>query len=264
VKPFYSDPWTTLYLGDCLEVIPALESEAFDAIVTDPPYCSGAIGEAQRSRANGQGLRSENLRRFGWFVGDNMGTAGLVWLLRSLAVESRRLVKETGSLLLFCDWRMVPNVVPAIESAGLRYQDLVVWDKGHFGLGNGFRRQHELVAHFTYGSPEYHDRSTGNVIKAARAEDREHQTQKPEDLMRRLIKVVTPPGGTLLDAFAGSGSTLRAAKDLGRHSVGIEVDEQNAEIAARRLEQNVLNFDSPPEEPTHEQPGTLYTEGDRS
>lgn len=117
----------TMYLGDCLEVMESLER--VDAVITDPPYCSGAVSEASRTAAPGQGLRTETLQRFGWFVGDNMGTAGLVFLLRSMAFRAVDLIQPSGSMLTFCDWRMVPNLAPAIESAGMRYQNMVVWDK---------------------------------------------------------------------------------------------------------------------------------------
>lgn len=222
--------------GDCLERLRELPSASVDAVVTDPPYCSGSVSEASRSAAKGQGLRSENLTRFGWFTGDNMGTAGLVFLLRSVAFECVRVMKPTGSMLVFCDWRMFPSIAPAIESAGLRYQNLVVWDKGNAGLGTGFRAQHELVLHFTNGSPEYHDRSAGNVLRCRRvgALDREHQTQKPLELMQRVLRVVAPAGGAVLDPFAGSGTTGAAALSLGMSFFGIEREPQYVEIARRR------------------------------
>ena len=227
-----------LYCGDCLDVLRTLPDASVDAVVTDPPYCSGGISESQRTRAGGQGLRSENIRRFGWFVGDNMGTAGLVWLLRAVAVESRRILKPTGSLVVFCDWRMLSSLQPAIESASLRYQDLIVWDKGSFGLGSGFRKQHELVMHFTNGSPEYHHKGTGNVITCARvdADDREHQTQKPVPLMESLIRVVSPRGGLVVDPFCGSGATGEACVNLDRRFVGCDHDPANIEIARERIE----------------------------
>ena len=228
----------TLICGDCLDVLPTLEAGSVDAVITDPPYCSGGVGEAQRTTAKGQGLRSETIKRFGWFVGDNMTTSGLVWLLRSVALESQRVVKDTGSLLVFCDWRMLHTLAPSIESVGLRYQDLVVWDKGHFGLGRGFRRQHELVMHFTYGSPEYYDKSVGNVIQARRigADERQHQTQKPVALMESLARVVCPPGGVVLDPFMGSGSAGVACLNTGRRFIGIEKDPGYFDIARQRLE----------------------------
>lgn len=224
--------------GDYLEVLPTLAEGSVDAVITDPPYCSGAISEAHRTRAPGQGLRSENFRRFGWFVGDNMGTAGLAWLLRSLAVQCQRVVKRTGSLLLFCDWRMLPTLGPAVESAGLRYQGLIVWDKGSMGLGNGFRKQHELIMHFTFGAPKYHDASVGNVIRCSRvrAADRYHQTEKPVGLLAKLVAVTTPPGGAVLDPFAGSGTTGLACLQEGRDAILIEREPAYVEIIRRRLD----------------------------
>jgi site-specific DNA-methyltransferase (adenine-specific) len=223
--------------GDCLDIMADLPPASLDALVADPPYCAGAISEARRTSANGQGLRSENLRRFGWFVGDNMGTAGLCWLLRSVAVVAKHVVKPTGGLITFCDWRMLSALQPAVESAGVRYQSLIVWDKGSMGLGSGFRNQHEMILHFTLGDPEYHDRSIANVIRCPRVtgDDREHQTQKPVEVMAELLKVVSPSGGIVLDPFCGSASTGVACLELGRRFIGIEEGEGYCEIARRRL-----------------------------
>jgi DNA modification methylase len=228
----------TIHVGDALNVLRTLPDASIDAVITDPPYCAGAVSEAGRAAAKGQGLRSENIKRFGWFVGDNMGTAGLAFLLRDVAFECVRVVKQSGSLLMFCDWRMFAMLQPAIESAGVRFQNLVVWDKGHAGLGAGFRAQHELVLHFTFGAPEYHDRGTGNVLQVGRvaSEDREHQTQKPVDLLRRLVRVAAPEDGVVLDPFCGSGSTGVACALERRNFVGIERDAEHAETARRRIE----------------------------
>lgn len=223
--------------NDCISALMEMEDCIADAVVTDPPYCSGSVGEAQRSAAKGQGLRSETLTRFGWFKGDNMGTAGLAFMLRAMAWEAQRVLKPSGSLLVFCDWRMLPSLAPAIESVGLRYQNMVVWDKEHMGLGQGFRAQHELVMHFTNGKPEYHSKSLSNVLKSRRvsSKDREHQTQKPTDLMQQLLNVVCPAGGTVIDPFMGSGSTGVAAAVNGMRFIGIERDAGYYEIAKRRI-----------------------------
>ena len=226
-----------LYLGDCLAVLKTLPDNSVDSVVTDPPYCSGSVSEASRTSAKGQGLRSDTLSRFGWFKGDNMGTAGLIFLLRQVAWEAQRILKPSGSLLMFCDWRMLANLAPAIESVGLRYQNMIVWDKQHMGLGTGFRTQHELIMHFTNGAPQYFDKGTSNVIKSKRvsAKEREHQTQKPTDLLATLIRVVTPPGGTVLDPFMGSGSTGKAAVLEGFDFIGIERESEYLEIAKARI-----------------------------
>lgn len=225
----------SLYQGDCVDIMPSLPR--VDAIITDPPYCSGAVSEAGRIASKGQGLRSENIAKLGWFIGDNMGTAGLVFLLRTMAFRALDILSPQGSMLVFCDWRMIPSLVPAIESSGMRYQNMIVWDKEMMGLGMGFRAQHEIVLHFTAGSPKYHDLGTANVVKAKRvgAGDREHQTQKPVDLMQRLIRVVCPPGGLVLDPFCGSGSTGVAAIAESRRFIGIERDPAHISTARERL-----------------------------
>ena len=138
-KPERLSDAVTLYEGDGLAVVSSLPDASLDAIVMDPPYCGGGISESQRTSAKGQGLRSENLNRFGWFTGDNMTTAGLLFLLRAIAFEATRIVKPTGAFVVFCDHRMQFTLGPGIESAGLRYQEELIWNKQAMGMVNGFR-----------------------------------------------------------------------------------------------------------------------------
>jgi site-specific DNA-methyltransferase (adenine-specific) len=227
-----------LYLGDALEVLVSLDRDCADAIVTDPPYCSGAATEANKGSATHQGLRAETIKdqRFKWFPADNMTTSGLTWLMRSLSVESARIVNDGGSMLVFCDWRMSTNLAPAMESAGWRLRNLCIWNKGHFGLGTGFRPQHEMIIHLTKRAPVFHHAGYGNVLDCPRTgAEREHPTAKPIDLMRALVEVVAGPGALVIDPFMGSGTTGVAAVNLGRRFIGVEVDPANFEIACRRI-----------------------------
>jgi len=224
--------------ADALDCMRDMKSESVDAIISDPPYCSGGFTETQKRAAKGQGLRGETLRDIGWFEGDQMTSSGIAFLLRSVAFEAIRLMKGGGSMLFFTDWRMVPTLVPAIESAGLRYQNLIIWVKPSAGLGCGFRAQHECIMHFTAGRATYHNQSVGNILDGRRigANEREHQTQKPIALLQELIKVVCPPGGIVLDPFGGSGSTAVAAEGIGRSAICIERDPTHCETARRRLQ----------------------------
>jgi site-specific DNA-methyltransferase (adenine-specific) len=226
----------TLYLGDALEVISTLDP--VDAVITDPPYCSGAATEAGRGSATHQGLRSETIRagRFKWFNSDNMTTAGLCELLRAMCVRAP--VVDSGSILAFCDWRMVTMLSPAMESAGWRLRNLLVWDKGHFGAGTGFRPRHEMIIHLTRRAPAFYSASLGNVLSHSRVgQDREHPTEKPSPLIEDMLRVVTPEGGAALDPFMGGGTTGVACARLGRKFIGVEFDPTHFETACRRIEE---------------------------
>lgn len=81
------------------------------------------------------------------------------------------------------------------------------------------------------------------MFQQATVKDRDHIAEKPVEVMRWVMQVV-PEGSVVLDPFMGSGTTLRAAKDCGLRSIGIEVDEHYCEIAAKRMDQGALNFGS--------------------
>ena len=243
-SPYYSDDHVTIYHGDTLDVLRELEISV-DAVVTDPPYASGSRLEASKS-SSGAMLRQTTKRnkqtRFGDrpIELDQMTTTGFVWLMRAVGSAVRPMLPDGGSLLSFIDWRQWPNLVGALETCNYRVQGMIVWDKGSMGLGNGFRAQHELVCHASKGVPTIHDKGCGNVITHKRVKPVDHPSPKPEQVMQRLIEVVTVDGGVVLDPFMGSGTTLRAAKNIGRKAIGIELEERYCEIAAKRCAQEVL------------------------
>lgn len=239
MKPYYADDAVAIFHGDVLDTLADLEA-SIDSVVTDPPYASGTRTEASKS-ASGAMLRAGRFHDRPIEL-DQMTTLGFVWLMRAVGQWSRSRLPDGGSLLSFIDWRQWPHLVGALETTNLRIQGMVVWDKGHFGLGNGFRSQHELICHASKGVPVIHDKGIGNVLRFPREEPVDHPSPKPEGLMQRLIGAVTPLGGTVLDPFMGAGTTLRAAKNAGRKAIGIEIEERYCEIAAKRLGQEVFDF----------------------
>jgi len=235
--PYYSDGDVVIYHGDCLDILSAMNAQV-DAVVMDPPFASGTRHEMGKA-SSGAMLRA------GRFADrpiecDQMTTQGFIWLMRAVGQGVRDLLPDGGSILAFIDWRQWPNLVGAFETCNYRIQGMVVWDKGSIGMGNGFRRQHELVCHASKGVPNVYNKSVGDVLRHGREEPKDHPSPKPVPLMERLISVVSDEGMTILDPFMGSGSTLRAAKDCGRKAIGIEFEERYCEIAAKRLSQGVL------------------------
>lgn len=208
--PYYADDSVTLYLGDCREVTEWL---AADVLVTDPPY-----GIAYNS-----GSRREKLAAS--IAGDEDTS------LRDWALEA-----WGRSALVFGTWR-----IPRPAGTHTR----LVWDtKGALGMGNlsvPWKPSDQEVYVIGY---DFHGRRDSNVLRHAPVQSmarngRQHPHEKPLSLMTELL---VKTHGTVADPFAGSGSTLVAAKMLGRRSIGVEVDERYCEIIAKRLAQEALDF----------------------
>lgn len=239
-EPYFQDEYVTLHLGDCIETMRSLDSQVAHTILTDPPFSSGG------RRENARSLRKTMTRSVAdddWIRGDGMSTAGFTYMMRLCAMEWRRLLVPGGHLLSFIDWRMSHTLATAMEAGDLIQYPTLVWDKTHFGMGSVFRNQHEFILHFAAGSARKPQRrNVGNVLSCKPVRGGDHPTEKPEDLLRTLLSVVSAEGDTILDPFAGSGSTLLAAKSLGMKSIGIEADERYCEVIANRLSQGSLDF----------------------
>lgn len=240
MKPYYEQDGITIYHGDALAVLATLQPESAAAVLTDVPYASGTRKEAGRN-ASGAMLRGER-----WaekpIENDQMTTPGFVWFIREIAYAARRLLVDGGSFMTFIDWRQWPNLLGAVESTNLRVNGMVVWDKESFGLGNGFRAQHELLLHASNGTPRVCDFGVGNVLRAPRVGNDEHPSPKPSGLFETLMRVVSEPGDLIVDPLMGSGSCLVAARSSRRRAIGIEIEERYCEAAARRLDQGVLDL----------------------
>ena len=238
MTPYYADDSVTLYHGDCLEFLHEIDSDVIDAVITDPPYASGARTEAAKS-SSGSMVRGAR-----WaakpIMNDQMTSTGFVWLMREVAFATHHALKDGGCFVCFIDWRQWPNLVGAVESTNMRVNGMVVWDKQSYGLGNGFRSQHELVLYASKGVPAVHDRSKGNVLRSKRVPNDDHPSPKPVALMEEIVEVCAPPNGLVVDPFAGGGSTLLAARNQGRRAIGVEIEERYCEIIAKRLAQAVL------------------------
>jgi len=231
----------TLHHADCLEVMAAMGDESVTTVLTDPPYSSGGRRENSRSL---RAAMNRTMADDDWIHGDAMSTQGFTWLLRQCGLQWRRLLVPGGHALAFIDWRMSGNLAAALESADLRQHPTLIWDKQAFGMGAIFRNQHEFIVHMTAGNPsDPQRRDVGNVLRFPAVRGGVHPTEKPVPLLRTLLSVVTPPGALVLDPFAGAGSVLVAARDLGLPAIGIDSDERWCEQAARRLSQTLL---SPP------------------
>jgi DNA modification methylase len=231
MTPYYSDDLVTIYHGDALEIMPTLPAYRADLVLTDPPYVIGAVSAGNMGTKAG-----------GW--GDMMNSSR--WF-RDWYVMARRLIKSSGALWTFCNWRSLPVVMKAAFDAEWSLASTLVWHKDWIGPGGsvGLRPAYEMVA--LLPGPEFsiEDRGIPDVMtyKWASFKPNGHPAEKPVALLARLIsESVREPRALVVDPFVGSGSTLVAAKTLGHRSIGIEADERWCEVAADRCRQEALGL----------------------
>ena len=241
MRPYYSDDLVTLYHGDALEVIPTLAG--IGAVVTDPPYSSGGAFRGDRTNSTvTKYVNSDTAAYRREFAGDTRDQRAFgVWC--TLWMNGCRSASEPGAVLAsFIDWRQLPTLTDACQGGGWLWRGIATWWKPGIRMQRSrFSSSAEYVVYATNGEVIDHDGAPQNVFKCAPAKDKQHIAEKPREVMQWVLGTV-PPRALVLDPFAGSGTTLVAAKDLGFRCVRIEVDERYCEITAKRLSQEVLQL----------------------
>jgi DNA modification methylase len=257
VQAYYQQDGIAIVHGDCREILPKLpkawcstcgvqlEDESilaihlganhdirpyFDFCLTDPPYGVDYDGGALYVRDKLTGDKSANL------YGD------------VLPILAKTLAPDAALYLFYADGDAA--VLAAVLAAGFEIRNNLIWNKqlAQFGaLSAQYKTKHEpfLYCHLRGESPRWfgptnettvwdHDRANnGNLF---------HPTQKPTSLIKRALRNSTLPSDRIIDPFMGGGSTLLAAREMGRFGIGIEVEEKFCEVAAKRLSQNLLEF----------------------
>ena len=211
LKPYYQDGSVTIYHGDSREIVAQLGR--FDLLLTDPPY-------GMNFQSN---YRKQKHKKI---AGDDKLDTEFIANLISLA---------DFAAYVFCRWDNL-HEMPKPKS-------VLAWIKDNWSMGDlkhEHGRQWEACCFYAMEKHEFKKRIP-DVIKARRTGNNLHPTEKPVDLMIQLIDC--NKAETILDPFAGSGTTGRAAKDLGKKATLIEMEESYCEIAAKRMEQECFNFE---------------------
>ena len=213
----------TLYLGDCLELMPqAVPAMSAAACITDPPY--------------GISTKSDGMGKLNPWA-DVCNSA--FWYAEWFRVAKSRL-KQDGCMWTCLNWRSLATFQKASCDIRWPIESLLVWDKKWIGPGGtkGLRPSYELVALFAGEDFSIDNRGLPDVqaFKWSGFKPSGHPAEKPVALMEFLVQNSTAPDGLVFDPFMGSGTTGEAAIAAGRRFVGIEHDPQWFDIACRRIE----------------------------
>jgi site-specific DNA-methyltransferase (adenine-specific) len=243
-KPYYERGGISIYHGDALEVSRSFAPRTLDAAITDPPYSSGGMFRADRLQdVHTKYVRTESQsgNALPGFSGDTRDGFGYAFWCSLWLAHLRALAVPGAACCLFTDWRQLATTIGSLQSGGWIYRGIAPWFKPNARPTQGrFRNACEYVVWGTNGprSLSALDGRTllGHFVAAPPASaGRTHITQKPISVMAGLV-AIAPEGGTILDPFMGSGTTLVAALQLGRRAIGIDIEEAYCHVAAERLE----------------------------
>jgi site-specific DNA-methyltransferase (adenine-specific) len=233
--------------------IPLLTATTVDCIVTSPPYNQMfSIPETPTglwAKSNGGAGFVRKWNECGY--ADEMEEEDYQRWQNDLFAECSKIASPTASLFYNhqCRWRDGRILHPVIwfSPKGWTLREEIIWNRAGGMMMNAkmFCRFDERILWFDKQAHKWNQEATGygtvwNIAPMQQQQGKLHPVQFPDCIPRRCIEATTDQGDIVLDPFMGSGTTLRAAKDLGRRAIGIEIEERYCEIAAKRLEQQVL------------------------
>lgn len=235
-----------LLSATALALLSTLPDESVDAVVTDPPYAAGATLADKALGTVSKYTATKKRCPFPDFEGDTMSQRAWTNAMADVLREARRCCTEGAPCVLFIDWRNLPSMTDALQRAGWIWRGVAVWDKLNARPQHGrFRQQAEFIVWGSKGRMPV-NRPVSVLPGVYRASgqnlpDRIHQTQKPLELMRDIVRICEP-GGVIVDPFAGSGTTLLAAREEGYRAIGAEISPVIARSAAKRLQIDLMTI----------------------
>lgn len=207
-------PTNTIWRGDCCEMMRQMPAASVDFILTDPPYLV-----RYRSR-DGRAIRNDADDR---------------WLKPAFA-QAYRVLRSDRFCVCFYGWSRAEKFIAAWREAGFNIVGHLVFRKSYASATRFLRYQHEQAYLLAKGAPQCPERPISDVLEMRYTGNAIHPTQKPVSALLPLIESFSFEGELVLDPFCGSGSTLVAARQLGRNFIGIELDPTYHELATRRLQ----------------------------
>jgi adenine-specific DNA-methyltransferase len=206
---------TSVMRGDCIELMKKLPAGAIDFVLTDPPYITRYEDRSGRTVANDDNSR---------------------WVQPAFA-EMFRVLRKDSVCVSFYGWNKADVFIAAWRDAGFRMVGHIVFRKRYPSSTRFMEHRHEQAYLLAKGYPATPGRAPPDVIDWTYTGNRLHPTQKPVGVLKPLIEAFSKPGEIVLDPFCGSGSTLVAAQELNRLSIGFELDGVHCQTAIDRVSQ---------------------------
>lgn len=234
----------TLINSDCLVAMNDISSQSVDLILTDPPY---NLGLFMKNRDTNLKKMRDNF--FGAADWDNLDYESWKASLEKFFEQSARIIKIGGAMIVFMAIIKVESVISIAEKYGFYYKTTGIWHKLNpmpRNMNLHFVNSTESWIYFTYkkrtgtfnnDGAVIHDFVETTLTTSSEKKHGKHPTQKPVQLMKHFVSLLSNKNDVVLDPFMGSGSSGVAAKLLGRKFIGIEINPTYFEIAKERIEE---------------------------
>lgn len=211
-----------LYNADCMEVIKTIPGNSVDLIVTDPPY---GINFTKGYKSGSTEL----------IQGDDGFT--VMFFLDDILREYKRILKPNSALYIFTRFDVMPYWWIKLKNY-FDAKNQIVWFKGGGGMGDlkgNFSYNYESIMFATNGKHQIRGKRDGSVWQIGKCKQEFHETQKPVELIQKIIEHSSDEGMVVFDPFMGSGTTGVACVNTNRSFIGIEMDDKYFTIAEKRI-----------------------------
>lgn len=227
--PFYADQCITVYCGDMLDILPHILPESIDVLVTDPAY--RIVGGGNTTNRMKGGMFNPSVYNNNGQLFPTLPFSKWVPLIYPVLKPDADLYVMTNSA------DNVADLSIALRSAQFKLHNLLVWRKNTKTPNRWYMKSLEFTIFAYKGlARSINDCSSPQMYEYPNPRNKLHITEKPVELMMKYIENSTQPGDVVLDPFMGSGTTLEAARRLGRCAIGIDIDESSCTTAIKRLQ----------------------------
>lgn len=233
---------------DCLTLMKKIDDDSIDLILTDPPYNLGLFAKSRA--ANLQNMRENFFVAAGW---DDMDFDAWKDSMNTFFEQAARVSKKGASMIMFMSILKIETIIEIAQKHGFYYKTTGIWHKTNpmpRNMNLHFINSTEPWLYFVYGAKtgcfNNEGKALHDYIETSITPKREkihgaHPTQKPLELIKYFINVLSNEGDTVLDPFMGSGTTAEAAQLLNRHFIGSEIDENYFKIVENRVKNSKLS-----------------------
>ena len=219
MKPYFETELGKLYHGDCLEILPQFKNTSIDLIITDPPYSIGTTSTGHR----GEWLDNNLIRPF----------------FNILFNQFKRILKSFGEFYINTDWRTYPFLYPLLIEK-LIIKNCIVWDYEWIKAGSHYRFSHEFIIYgIKHNIKRKFDASERDVwrIKPINFTNKNkfHQSEKPVELINKILENSSNENDIVCDPFIGSGTTAVSCESNKRQWIGIDISEKMCDVTIERI-----------------------------